>query len=204
MDDLYAPERAEDGVMTTTAVRGGADADLAQLLDELFDVVDHAKSMPLSSSALISRDEVLEIIAQAREALPIEIQRARRLLQDRDEVRSRAELEATELLDAARAQAAHLVQRSELVRQARHEAERIIADADSQTRRIRHEADDYVDRKLAGFEIVLDRTLRTIQAGRQRLAVVPEPDEQEGDVPLGGLEAMAAGAEEGFFDQDDY
>lgn len=203
MDDLYAPERAEDGV-TTAAVRAGADVNLAQLLDELFDLVDRAKSMPLSSSALISRDEVLEIIAQAREALPIEIQRARRLLQDRDEVRGRAELEATELLDAARAQAAHLVQRSEVVRQARHEAERIIADADSQARRIRHEADDYVDRKLAGFEIVLDRTLRTIQAGRQRLAVVPEPDEQEGEVPLGGLEAMEIGADEGFFDQDDY
>lgn len=175
--------------------------DVTGVLEELVAVVEHAKAMPLSSSAIIAREEVLGLLHEALEALPGELQRARRLLQDRDEVRARAELEASELLDEARAQAAHLVQRTEVVRQARNQAERIVADAHGEARRIRHEADDYVDRKLAAFEIVLDRTIRTVQAGRARLAVVPELDEEE-QVADGTGALSAAGAEDGFFDQD--
>ena len=176
-------------------------AGVAAILEELVAVVEHAKAMPLSSSAIIAREEVLALLQEALAGLPSELQRARRLLQDRDEVQARAELEAAELLDEARAQAAHLVQRTEVVRQARNQAERIVADAHSEARRIHHEADDYVDRKLAAFEIVLDRTIRTVQAGRARLAVVPEADVDEGTG--GDLDALSmAGPDEGFFDQD--
>ena len=152
-------------------VTGGVDLEL--LLQELFTVVENAKSMPLSSSAIVSREELLELIEAAQTALPEELARARRLLQDHDELRQRADYEASQLIDAARAQAAHLVSRTEVARQARSKAERILLDADAEARRIRHEAEDYVDRKLASFEIVLDRTIRTVQAGRERLAGVP-------------------------------
>ncbi len=105
----------------------------------------------------------------------------------------RAEREAAEILDDARSQAAHIVQRTEIVRQARNHAERIVAEAESEARRIQHEADDYVDRKLAAFEIVLDRTVRTVRAGRDRLTVVEEDEEpEEGELQEG----------DGFFDQD--
>ena len=175
--------------------------DVEALLDELVTVVEKAKSMPLSSSAIIARDEVLQLLDAARSALPGELQRARRVLQDRDEVRQRAEREASELMDEARAQAAHMVQRTEVVRQARHVAERLIEDAEAEGRKVRHEADDYVDRKLAAFEIVLDRTMRTVQAGRDRLAVVPDDPGGDDADPHGP--DVASRAEEGFFDQDE-
>jgi len=171
--------------------------DVHAILDELVAVVEHAKSMPLSSSAIIARDEVLGLLETARAALPAEIQRARHVLQDRDEIRVRAEREGAEVIDEARAQAANMVQRTEIVRQARHHAERVVEDAEAEGRKIRHEADDYVDRKLAAFEIVLDRTMRTVQAGRQRLTVLPELEEELVDGPAG-----TGRLEEGFFDQD--
>jgi cell division septum initiation protein DivIVA len=172
---------------------------VAAILEELVGVIERAKAMPLSSSAIIARDEVLALLHEAIAELPPELQRARRLLQDRDEVKARAELEASEVLDEARAQAAHLVQRTEVVRQARNQAERIIADAHSEARRIRHEADDYVDRKLAAFEIVLDRTMRTVQAGRARLGVIPGAEEEDGvDVAAMSI----ASSDDALFDQD--
>src|SRR5580698_6263091 len=125
--------------------------DFSSLLDELCEVIERAKSMPLSSSAIISRDEVLEIAERARSTLPGELSAARRMLRDLEELRRHAVREADELLDEARAQAAHLVQRTEVVRQARNHAERLVLDAEAEARRIRHDADDYVDRKLAAF-----------------------------------------------------
>ena len=149
------------------------------ILVELLSVVENAKSMPLSSSAIVSREELIELIEAARRALPDELARARRMLQDHEELLQRADYEAAQLLDAARAQAAHLVSRTEVARQARSEAERMLLDADAESRRIRHEAEDYVDRKLASFEIVLDRTVRTVRAGRERLAGVPAMVKEE-------------------------
>ncbi len=178
-----------------TAPGAEVSLELAEILEELVGIVERARSMPLSSSVIIGREEVLELLNAGREALPAEFQLARRVLQDREEVRARAMREADELLDEARAQAAHMVQRTEIVRQARNNAERILADAEAESRRIRHEADDYVDRKLAAFEIVLDRTIRTVQAGRDRLSV--SEDDGEAD-ELGEMDA----AEDAFFDQD--
>jgi len=170
--------------------------ELPELLEELIALVERAKSMPLSSSAIISRDEVLGLLVAARDALPVELVTARRMLQDHEELRLRAEREADELLDEARSQAQYMVQRTEVVRQARHQAERIVEEAEADARRVRHEADDYVDRKLASFEIVLDRTIRTVRAGRERLAVVPDP------LSEGQIEGATSATEDAFFDQD--
>jgi cell division septum initiation protein DivIVA len=182
--------------LTPTIAGQETTEDLEQLLDELIATVEHAKSMPLSSSAIIGRDEVLALLESARSVLPSELQRARRILQDREALLLAADREALEVLDEARAQAAHLVQRTEIVRQARHEAERLVVEAEAESRRIRHEAEDYVDRKLAAFEIVLDRTIRTVQSGRERLtAPPPDADEER-------TEETDDGSDAGLFDQD--
>ena len=174
--------------------------EVAAFLEELVDLVEHAKSMPLSSSAIICARRGPGAAlrgprsapgrAAAGPAPPAGQRRAYAVAPS---------CEAGQLLDEARAQAAHMVQRTEVVRQARRQAERLVADAESEARRIRHEADDYVDRKLAAFEIVLDRTIRTVQAGRERLAVVPAAEEEEEESRLGALGPMG---DEAFFDQD--
>ena len=74
--------------------------------------------------------------------------------------------EAEALMDEVRAQAEHMVQRTEIVRQANSVAQRILDDANEEARTLRHQAEDFVDTKLAGMEIVLDRLTRTVQAGR--------------------------------------
>src|ERR1700761_7329031 len=156
--------------------------DAATLLQELLVVVERAKSMPLSASVIVPRDELLDLVHQIVDSFPTELAEARRILKDQEGVLERTRRDAAQLLDEARAQAAHMVERTEVVRQARYKAERLIADAEADARRTRHDADDYVDRKLAAFEIVLDRTMRTVSSGRERLAV---PAQAEPEVALG-------------------
>ena len=84
-------------------------------------------------------------------------------------------------MEEARVQTERMVQRTEVVRQANHVAQRILDDANEEARRLRHEAEDYADKKLASFEIVLDRTMKTVQAGREKLQVSPIPAVEIGD-----------------------
>jgi cell division septum initiation protein DivIVA len=145
---------------------------------------------------------VLDLLEAVRDELPEELRRARRMLKDHEELLAAARREAADIVSDGRVQSERMVQRTEIVRQAEHRAVRIIEDAEAEARQMRHEAEDYVDQKLAGFEIVLDRTLKTVRAGRERLASVPPPPPRPGDEAPGELGDEAWLSGEGFFDQD--
>src|SRR5439155_24198121 len=51
--------------------------DLSARLQQLEQLVLEAKSMPLSSSVLVSREELLQMISEMQESLPDEIKQAR-------------------------------------------------------------------------------------------------------------------------------
>jgi hypothetical protein len=68
--------------------------------------------------------------------------------------------------------------------------------AESDARRKRNETEDFIDQRLASFEIVLDKLSRTVAAGRNRLGL-----------NTGSTRAVEAAAptedhSKGFFDQD--
>jgi hypothetical protein len=46
----------------------------------------------------------------------------------------------------------------------------VLEQAHAETEGLRHETDDYVDEKLANFEITLERTIEAVRRGRERLA----------------------------------
>jgi F0F1-type ATP synthase membrane subunit b/b' len=171
-----------------------AGTDVETLLHRVADLIGNARPMPLSASVMINRDEVLELVEEALSRLPEELRAARWLLREREEFLAKVQREGNDILDAARVRAERMVQRTEVVRNAQHTARQVIDDAEGEARRLRHEAEDFCDQKLAQFEIVLDRTIRTVQAGRSRLqAALPEEEEER---PTGG-------GEPAFFDQDD-
>ncbi|MET1000169.1 MAG: ATPase [Acidimicrobiia bacterium] len=167
--------------------------DTRMLLLRLQELLENARAMPLSSSVMVNREEFGEILGDAIEGLPEELREARWLLKEREDVLERARREAERIIEAARVRAERMVERTEVVREARRTAEAIIDAGDRHAAQIRNEAEDYVDRKLAAFEVVLDRTMQQVQKGRERLQVHIDavPAEEE-------AEEMAE-----FFDQDD-
>jgi hypothetical protein len=78
-----------------------------------------------------------------------------------------------------------MVQRTEVVRAADQRARRIVEEAQSTSQQMRHETEDFVDQRLASFEILLDRLAKTVAAGREKLAIgvprrspPPDPEQQ--------------------------
>ena len=70
--------------------RGARLMDIAGRLQQLEEIVNEAKSMPLSSSVLVNKDEVLEMLHQMQEDLPEEIKQARWIVKDREELLTKA------------------------------------------------------------------------------------------------------------------
>jgi F0F1-type ATP synthase membrane subunit b/b' len=171
------------------------------LLRRVVDLVNAAPKMPLSSTVRLEKDELLELLHEAIQRLPDELRQARWLLKEREEYLAKVQREADDIVAAARERAERIVQRTELVREAQRLSRRILEDAQEESRRLRHEAEDYCDQKLATFEIVLERTMKTVQAGREKLRVAPLPQGQEGEI---GAPPAPGELDTGevFFDQD--
>ena len=172
--------------------------DLETLLLQLRDVVDSARTMPMSASVLVNRDETLEIVDDALRSLPEELRHARWLLKERDEYLAQARRDAEDIVEAARVQAERMVERTEVAREARRVAQQVVSHAEADSRRMRHEAEDYIDQKLASFEVVLERTIQTVQRGREQLQAVVDPLPAPEDHP----DALPEPDESGLFDQD--
>ncbi len=144
--------------------------DITARLNELDELVREAKAMPLSSSVLVNRDEVLELLASMQEALPDEIKQARWIVKDREELLAKAKADGDLIVAAAHDQQLKMARQEAIVQRANEEAERISTEADEQGRAMRREAEEYVDAKLAQFEIALRRILEEAQSAGRGLA----------------------------------
>jgi cell division septum initiation protein DivIVA len=181
--------------------------DAETLVRRVMEIINNTRSLPLSSSVkLDNKDEVLELLGEALDRLPEELRRARWMLKEREEFLAKNQRDADEILDAARVRAERMVQRTEIVREAQHTAKRLVEEAREESMRLRHEAEDYCDQKLGAFEVVLDRTMKTVQAGREKLRVTPMPPGGTGALggpePEGGDGLGDPDGDDGFFDQD--
>ena len=158
--------------------------------------------MPLSSSPMINREEIIELLEDAVHRLPDELRQARWMLKERQDFIDKTKREAEDILDAGRAQAERMVQRTEVVRAAEMRARKIVEAAENEARRMKLEVEDFCDQRLASFEVVKQpleghaRTLKTVTVGREKIngrimearpLAPPEPE------PVTN-----------FFDQDEY
>src|SRR5688572_5768436 len=143
--------------------------DLIERIEELQVLVEEAKAVPLSSSAVINREEFLDLLAQLKEEVPDEIRQARWMAKDREELLARARNEGERIIAEAREQRDRLLSRTEIVHAAQREGERIVDDANEKAGKLRMQAEDYIDQKLAAFEILLQKTLSTVAKGREQL-----------------------------------
>jgi len=172
------------------------------LLRRVIDIITNTRTLPFASSVkLDNKDEVLALLEDACERLPEELRQARWLLKEREEFLEKMQREGDDIVEAARLRAERMVERTEIVREAQHVAQRTMDDARDEARRLRLEAEDYCDQKLAAFQIVLERTMKTVQSGREKLSVTPLPSADGPDRLLaGGGEVEEHDMD--FFDQD--
>jgi vacuolar-type H+-ATPase subunit H len=95
-----------------------------ELLSELVEMVETARTVPMSASCVVPRERVLDILDELRETLPVEIDEARRVLGTRDELLHDAHVQAKQARE-----------------QAVGEAETLRADAEHAVAALRQEAE---------------------------------------------------------------
>src|ERR1051325_10483822 len=173
--------------------------DIIARLQQIEELIQEAKSMPLSASVLVNRGELLELREAAKSELPEEIKQARWIVKDREELLSKGRRDAEAIVQRGQHERARLVSGEEVVIAARDEAERVLSEAREQARQMRLEAEDYVDAKLAQYEIALERTAKDIE---RSMGQVQRGREKLRGVSVAQEELAAPEEDENVFDQE--
>jgi cell division septum initiation protein DivIVA len=161
--------------------------DVHDKLDELSSIIESARAMPMSASCVVNRNHVLDLLDEVRSMLPTSLAKADDVLADRADIVAAAEQEAAEIVARGTEEQHRLVSEHEVFRAAAAEADAVRADAEAESERMRRETDDYVDAKLANFEVALNKTLAAVQKGRDKIhGRYAYDDLGENDAPLPG------------------
>ena len=143
--------------------------DVLELIDKLDELVRNAKHVPLTREVRVDKEKLSDLLEEMRATIPEEINEARWIVKERQELLAAAQREAERILGEARERQSQLVVEHELTAQAELAREEIIEDARAEEREIRLGAEDYADEILGTFETNLSKFIAAIQRGRERL-----------------------------------
>jgi 5-methylthioribose kinase len=152
--------------------------DILDIVDDLIVHLHEAKTMPLSSNALVDREVFLTRLETLRASLPDELRAARWMVREREAFISRTNEKAREIIDNARKEADALVAESNIVAEAVEEANILVRRAEGDSRRLRLETEDDVERKLQRLEHLLVELSSQVQTSRAEFHQArPKPPE---------------------------
>ncbi len=131
--------------------------ELDKILDELENVLSAGFRIPLINKVVIDENEVSMALDKLRAAVPLEVKRARDLLeeqkniiekshQEAEHIVEQAHAEGNRIVDLAKAEADRLVRQEEVVKAAEDKANGIIATTQQYDRDMRAAADAYADK----------------------------------------------------------
>ena len=163
---------------------------LYDVVDELSQVIEHARSVPMSGSCMVPRDHLLDLLDELRENLPEEVQQAGRIVEQRTEILEQAQAEAERLTGRTRGESEQLVssarrqreeligtarrQRDEILTQAQAEADELLAEAEAEAERMVAEARRLREQLLADGQRQQDELVAAGEAEHERLLTETE------------------------------
>ena len=114
----------------------------------------------------IVRDEVLDLLDELRNQLPVELKRAQELLAAREKFVDEAKRDVERMMRQADLEAKSKVSDSEVLYAAKEKARKIIADAEDRSRQLCQVANEYAEDALARTEEAVQAALTEVKQSR--------------------------------------
>ena len=152
---------------------------LYETVDELTTVIENARSVPMSSSCMVPRDHLLDLLDDLRESLPEEVQQAGAIVEQRTEILQQAQAEAERLTGRTRTESEQVVatarrQREELIGTARRQRDEILSQAQVEADELLAEAEAEAEALVADGRAHREALIAEAVAEHERLITETE------------------------------
>ena len=146
---------------------------IEEIISTLYEMVQDARNVPLSSDkCMLERDRVLDLLDEISNRMPGELKQARTIVESRSEVINNAKREAENILKQAQIQARQLVTEEEIYRQAEIESQNLVNAAQEKIRQLKAVTNDYVDDALRRTEESISDALGEIRESRSKFSAL--------------------------------
>ena len=142
---------------------------LEELVNSLYDMIQEARSVPLSTEkCMIDREKALDILDEIRTSMPKDLEMARAIVEKRNEMVAAGKKEADDLRRKAEEYVRKTVNESALVAEAQKQADEIVSGAEQQAAQLRSEVSAFCSDKLSATEACAEATLEEVRKCRQQ------------------------------------
>ena len=162
-----------------------ADRSTEDIIGALYDMVQDARSMPLAADkCILERDRVLDMLDEILAQLPWEIKQSRASVESRTEIVGQARREAENIVKEAQEKAKQMVTKEAVYIEAKKRSEELVSQTQNRINQLRKAANEYMDESLRQTEEVVSNALNEVRETRMRFRSVTEAQEQRRNMNL--------------------
>lgn len=147
----------------------GAKMEIFTLLENMEDLIENSKEIPLTHKALLNKEELLDIIKDIRLKLPEELKTAKVIKEEHDKIIAKAQEEADGIVKEAENRIISMIDEHEITKKAYEQKDKIIENANDMAREISNGTKAYADGILEGIQVALEDALKVIQNNRKEI-----------------------------------
>lgn len=145
-------------------------ATVEELIDELYALVDKAVKLPLSGGrTVLDSQEVKSILNEMRDDLPQETRQARAIVSDRTQIIADAKKEAEDIIRVAEERAKKLISQDEITKQAQVHATEMLSQTQTRLKEMKRASSEYLDDLLKRTEEAMTAGLSELKQTRQNI-----------------------------------
>lgn len=137
--------------------------DTLELINELEDIIDKGVAVPFSGRCLLDKEELLEIIQEIRLKLPTDLEQAKWIKAERQNIINDAKKEAEDIIKTANDKLIAMVDENEITKKATQAAAEIMDSANAEANAAKESSYQYADYLLENVENVVVKTIRDLE-----------------------------------------
>ena len=155
------------------------DRNIEYIIGALYDMVQDARSMPLSADkCIMERDRVLDMLDEIIAQLPGELKQSRTIVESRNELISQARREAESILRQAQEQARQLTTKESVYAEAKRRSEELVGQTQTKIAQLRKAGNEYMDDALRQTEETIAKALEDVRDTRMKFRTITGAQEQ--------------------------
>ena len=138
-----------------------------ELIDQLDTLIKDAWSLPLSTEkCILDRNNALALLEEIKAQLPAEVTEAKRLISGKAEFIRQTREEVDQMRREAGDEVRRMVEKENVVQEARKRAREIVSDAENKAADLRAASSNYADDLLRRTEEAISQSLSAVRQSR--------------------------------------
>ena len=156
---------------------------IEDLITVLYDTIQDAKSVPLSSDkCILERDKILDMLDEIIAQLPVELKQARTIVESRNELIGQARREAETMVMQATEKAEKMISDEAIYQETKRKCQEMVEQTQSRMAELRRVSNEYMDDALRRTEEAIALSLDDVRDTRAKFMALVDAQEKRAAV----------------------